>query len=59
MLISMEKQMKQFDCPFCGFQVKAGSEEEILKYVTMHRDENHADKDVSEEEIKNMIKIAE
>jgi len=39
--------------------VKAGSEEEILKSVTMHRDENHADKNVSEEEIKNMIKIEE
>ena len=55
----MEKKLRQFDCPFCDFQMRAGSEEEILKHVKMHRDDHHADKDVSEEEIKNMIKIAE
>lgn len=55
----MEKQLKQFDCPFCGFQVKAGSEEEILKHAKMHRDAHHSDKNVTEEQIRNMIKIAE
>lgn len=46
---------KQFQCPFCAFNVTAEGEDEVLKHVQMHKADRHPDKDVSEEDILDLI----
>ncbi|NLI73425.1 MAG: DUF1059 domain-containing protein [Euryarchaeota archaeon] len=50
---------KQFQCPFCAFQVTATDENEVMKHVKVHKQDHHPDADVSDSDIHDMIKDVE
>ncbi|KQM11208.1 hypothetical protein AOA80_10060 [Methanomassiliicoccales archaeon RumEn M1] len=50
---------KQFQCPFCAFNVTAMDEEEVVKHVRTHKQDHHPDASVSESDIRGMIKDVE
>lgn len=50
---------KHFQCPFCDFNVTSPDENEVMSHVMMHKREHHPDKDVSEQDVRGMMKDVE
>ena len=52
----VEMPDKKFECPKCTFEVKGGSEEVVLRHAAMHAKEQHPEEEMTEEELREMIK---
>jgi hypothetical protein len=48
---------KQFTCPTCGFTIATPTGmDELVKFVTMHKDENHPEMQMSQEQFMSLVK---